>query len=63
MRQAESLAQEALKPVSNQRQFKKGEKDADTRSLEKLLSDTTGLTVTIDHKGQGGTVFHPVQVA
>jgi ParB family transcriptional regulator, chromosome partitioning protein len=32
-------------------------KDADTRALEKALTEVTGLTVTIDHKaGGGGTV-------
>ena len=31
-------------------------KDADTRAVEKRLSDALGLAVTIDHKGEGGTV-------
>jgi ParB family transcriptional regulator, chromosome partitioning protein len=31
-------------------------KDADTRALEKRLSDTLGLDVTIDHRGKGGTL-------
>ncbi|MCB1470150.1 MAG: chromosome partitioning protein ParB, partial [Rhizobiaceae bacterium] len=31
-------------------------KDADTLALEKLLSDTTGLAVSLAHKGQGGEV-------
>jgi ParB family transcriptional regulator, chromosome partitioning protein len=30
------------------------EKDPDTRALEKALQDVLGLTVSIDHKGQGG---------
>ncbi|MBD2748176.1 ParB/RepB/Spo0J family partition protein [Microvirga sp. BT688] len=29
-------------------------KDPDTRALEKALQDVLGLTVSIDHKGQGG---------
>ncbi len=33
-----------------------GGKDADTRALEKRLSDTLGLDVTIDHRGKGGTL-------
>ena len=33
-----------------------GAKDADTRALEKRLSDTLGLDVTIDHRGKGGTL-------
>jgi ParB family chromosome partitioning protein len=31
-------------------------KDADTRALEKRLSDTLGLEVTVDHRGDGGTL-------
>jgi ParB family chromosome partitioning protein len=31
-------------------------KDADTRALEKKLSDALGLDVTVDHRGQGGTL-------
>jgi len=32
------------------------EKDADTRAIEKALSDRLGLSVTIDHKPDGGSV-------
>lgn len=31
-------------------------KDADTRALEKRLSDALGLKVAIDHRGEGGSV-------
>jgi ParB family transcriptional regulator, chromosome partitioning protein len=31
-------------------------KDADTKALEKRLSDTLGLKVSVDHRGQGGTL-------
>ncbi|MBX3553189.1 MAG: ParB/RepB/Spo0J family partition protein [Pseudolabrys sp.] len=31
-------------------------KDADTRALEKRLSDVLGLKVAIDHRGEGGSV-------
>jgi ParB family chromosome partitioning protein len=31
-------------------------KDADTKALEKRLSDTLGLEVNVDHRGQGGTL-------
>jgi ParB family chromosome partitioning protein len=31
-------------------------KDADTKALERRLSDTLGLEVTVDHRGQGGTL-------
>ena len=33
-----------------------GAKDPDTRALEKKLSDTLGLDVSVDHRGQGGTL-------
>jgi len=33
-----------------------GGKDADTRSLEKRLSDALGLEVSVDHRGEGGTL-------
>jgi ParB family chromosome partitioning protein len=33
-----------------------GTKDTDTRALEKRLSDTLGLDVSIDHRGEGGTL-------
>jgi len=32
----------------------RAEKDPDTRALEKALQDVLGLTVSIDHKGEGG---------
>ena len=31
-------------------------KDADTKALEKRLSDALGLHVAVDHRGQGGTL-------
>jgi ParB family transcriptional regulator, chromosome partitioning protein len=31
-------------------------KDADTRALEKRLSDALGLAVSVDHRGEGGTL-------
>jgi ParB family chromosome partitioning protein len=31
-------------------------KDADTKALERRLSDALGLDVTVDHRGQGGTL-------
>jgi ParB family chromosome partitioning protein len=34
-----------------------GTKDADTRALEKKLSDALGLDVTVDHRGEGGTLM------
>jgi ParB family chromosome partitioning protein len=35
---------------------RKGSKDADTRALERRLTDALGLKVTIDHRGEGGTL-------
>ncbi|HMF22227.1 MAG TPA: ParB/RepB/Spo0J family partition protein [Pseudolabrys sp.] len=34
----------------------KGAKDANTRALEKRLSDALGLKVSVDHQGEGGTL-------
>ncbi len=55
VRQVEALTQEqserAGKPVKQRERL---EKDADTRALEKTLSDALGMTVTIDHRGAGG---------
>jgi ParB family chromosome partitioning protein len=33
-----------------------GAKDPDTRALEKRLSDVLGLEVSVDHRGEGGTL-------
>ena len=54
VRQAEALAQEPAAP--EKAPAARREKDADTLALEKLLTDSTGLNVSIAHKGQGGEV-------
>ncbi|WP_230531695.1 ParB/RepB/Spo0J family partition protein [Microvirga roseola] len=56
VRQVETIAQaDAAQPNQEAKAAKaKPEKDPDTRALEKALQDVLGLTVTIDHKGQGG---------
>jgi ParB family chromosome partitioning protein len=57
VRQVEALTQQAEtkdKPARKARQAPG--KDADTRALEKRLSDALGLTVTIDHALGQGTV-------
>jgi ParB family chromosome partitioning protein len=36
--------------------YTSGAKDADTRALEKRLSDALGLEVSVDHRGEGGTL-------
>ncbi len=57
VRQAEALAQQALNPKpTNSPPKQQIEKDPDTRALEKLLSDTTGMLVEIDHNGNGGVI-------
>ena len=61
VRQAEALAQHAGRRHAAQGQAgaKRSDKDADTLALEKLLSDTIGLNVTIEHKDKGGEVRVP----
>ncbi len=56
VRQAESLVQAPETKSAMDRRPKDGpkEKDADTTALEKLLSDATGLGVTINHRSGGG---------
>ena len=57
VRQAEVLAQQTLNPKpTNYKPKHVIEKDPDTRALEKLLSDTTGMLVEIDHHGNGGAI-------
>jgi ParB family chromosome partitioning protein len=55
VRQAEALAQEPARDPAR-KGTEKPEKDPDTVALEKLLSDVTGLNVTISHKQHGGEV-------
>jgi len=52
VRQAEALASASESEVS--KPSTRREKDADTLSLEKLLTDRTGLKVSINHKEKGG---------
>ncbi len=57
VREAEAIGQEKAeaagkKSVSRPRLVK----DADTIALEKRVSDALGLTVSVDHRGSGGTV-------
>jgi ParB family chromosome partitioning protein len=57
VRQAEALAQQpAEAPVKERRAPAIEDKDPDTIALEKLLTDVTGLRVTISHKEKGGEV-------
>jgi ParB family chromosome partitioning protein len=56
VRQVEEIAQgdQAKPPKLETKSAVKPVKDPDTRALEKALQDVLGLTVSIDHKGQGG---------
>jgi ParB family transcriptional regulator, chromosome partitioning protein len=57
VRQSEILSQHLLNPKPAKEKLERHfEKDADTRALEKLLSDNTGMTVEIDHKSHGGII-------
>ncbi len=54
VREAEGLAREAASPRKG---GSKPEKDADTKALEKLVSQAIGLKVEISHKGNAGGVM------
>lgn len=56
VRQAEALAQMPASTHHEARRPAPAEKDADTQALEKLLSDTVGMKVSIAHKDRGGEV-------
>jgi ParB family chromosome partitioning protein len=58
VRQVEEIAQNdtggTAKAAAKAAKAGRAEKDPDTRALEKALQDVLGLTVSIDHKGEGG---------
>jgi ParB family transcriptional regulator, chromosome partitioning protein len=57
VRQVEAIAQtQSAEPAKLETKSAKPkvEKDPDTRALERVLQDVLGLTVSIDHKGNGG---------
>lgn len=58
VRDAERLAQNDIKaqsdPEHGRRATQKDEKDADTLALERTLSDSLGLEVSVSHKANGG---------
>jgi ParB family chromosome partitioning protein len=56
VRQAEALAQTPRGETPDKRGASSPAKDADTLALEKLLSDATGMKVSIAHKDGGGEV-------
>ena len=57
VRQVEALAQErAHASGKSSKARQRPTKDTDTAALEKRLSDALGLSVAIDHRGQGGVL-------
>ncbi|MFD2053848.1 ParB/RepB/Spo0J family partition protein [Mesorhizobium calcicola] len=56
VRQAETLAQMPAGPAPAKPKQAQGapEKDTDTLALEKLMTDTLGMIVSVDHRGKGG---------
>lgn len=58
VRQAEALSQSPTVGAAPRKTGTRNEggKDADTKALEKRLSDATGLDVRIEHAGSGGAV-------
>ncbi|RWK54263.1 ParB/RepB/Spo0J family partition protein [Mesorhizobium sp.] len=57
VRQAEALAQmPAGAPTVKRQPAAPVQKDADTRALEKLMTDTLGMFVSIEHNERGGVI-------
>jgi ParB family transcriptional regulator, chromosome partitioning protein len=58
VREVEALAQERAEQAGKKiaTRIRALKKDADTAALEKKISDTLGLVVNIDHRGNGGVV-------
>ena len=56
VRQVEALVRDEGKGGSSQEKKPSPKKEADTVSMEKRASDALGLTVTIDHRANGGAV-------
>ncbi len=57
VRQVEALAQEQAEKAGKVSKARpRVEKDADTRAIEKRLSDALGLAVSIEHRGNGGQI-------
>ena len=56
VRQTELLVRNSLKPAAGHAKTAVSGPDADTRAIEKQLSDKLGLTVNISHHGERGEV-------
>jgi ParB family transcriptional regulator, chromosome partitioning protein len=58
VRQVENWARTSGRQAGTARRAARSGKDADTEALEKRLSDTLGLQVTVDHRANGGGMVH-----
>jgi len=56
VRQVEDLARKDGRAQARAIARTSNVKDADTRALERRVSDALGLDVTVDHRGEGGTL-------
>jgi ParB family transcriptional regulator, chromosome partitioning protein len=56
VRDVERIAYERDRDKDGPKRPRKAAKDPDTRALERALEDVLGLTVLIEHKGQGGEI-------
>ncbi|GAB5501971.1 ParB/RepB/Spo0J family partition protein [Pyruvatibacter sp.] len=54
VREAEALGKKPFKATKAKKASVSAEKDADTKSLERNIAESLGLTVSIDHKGDAG---------
>ena len=54
VREAEALGKKPFKAAKAKKASVSAEKDADTKSLERNIAESLGLTVSIDHKGDAG---------
>jgi ParB family chromosome partitioning protein len=58
VRQVENWARTSGRQAGTAGRAARSGKDADTEALEKRLSDTLGLQVTVDHRANGGGMVH-----
>ena len=56
VRDIESLGKAPRAPETKSAKSPAAEKDADTRAMEKLLSDALGMKIAIHHQGEGGEI-------
>ena len=58
VRQVEELSREKSEQRGDRAPRAAKQKDADTKALEKRVSDILGLTVSVDHRGDAGGTVH-----